>query len=195
MKIASRILPVLIVLGVALAMRSQADGEAEGIVLCRHRGADGRGARPIDLAAIERNYRSIASEAARGFREFEVQVAKKPGLRRRTGLRSCEANEKRTVRLSETVPPEHRKRTLYFVHARRGGGRPSILPDRFPEGAEVFVLDADSAEDVALLSQTIRRRVTLASAEFAKAVGVRCADGRVTFSADGRSARVEERVP
>jgi hypothetical protein len=101
----------------------------------------------------------------------------------------------RTARLEETVPVRYRKRTLYFVRAVQSGARPAILPRPLPQAAEVFVVEADRLAEVSALARTLGRRVTLATAEFARAVGVRCADSRVTFSEDGTSALVYEEVP
>jgi|GEM_PF-5703457 len=195
MRTTSWLVPILVVVATAVAMRSQAQEQRPRLEVCRHTDADGRGSRVTDLRAMERKYKSIAEETGRKFRDFEARVTKARSIRHRSGIGACGANDERVVRLEETVPSEHRKRTLYFVHARRDVARPAILPERLLEGAEIFVLKAESAEELSLLVKAVRRRVTLASAEFAKAVGVRCADARVTFSADGRSATVQEVAP
>jgi hypothetical protein len=111
------------------------------------------------------------------------------------GLGGCRVRGDRTVSLDETVPARYRSRTLFFVRAPRGGARPGILPGTLPATAEVFVLEAERLRDVTSLARMLGRRVTLASAEFARAVGARCADSRITFTEDGATALVHEEAP
>lgn len=168
------------------------DEKPERFHVVRLREADGTGAREIDLARIGATQAKTAEFIRASITGMRSRVEEARFSGHRAGLPACAAAGERVVALAETVPPAFRRHVLYFVRAPRGGGRPSVLPAALPEPSAVFVLEAASLADVGALAKTLRRRVTLASAEFARAMGVRCADARVEFSADGRSARVRE---
>lgn len=179
-------------LAAILAARAE-DGNQ--VVVCRHAGADGRISTKVDLEDLERKYRAIEKETAKAI----AKGAKKaPPLEEKgvsAGLPRARAREERTVDLAETVPALYRGLTLYFVTARADGELPAILPRDLAREAEVFVVEAADLEDVAKLSRTLGRRVSVATAEFARAFGVRARDARVTFTTDGRKAAILEEGP
>ncbi len=183
--------------GVALAVWLSAEAQ-EGksrIEVCRHRHVDGRASDPVDLTAVARLYRSTAAEVENAVKSGISGIAQTRLGGHHSGLRSCSASRERIVHLRAPVPPQLRKATLYFLRAPRGGLRPPVLPASLPQGAEVFVLDADSMKDAIALSKALGRRVTLATREFAQALGVECAPSRVTFDEGGRSSIVLEAIP
>ncbi len=183
---------------IAAAILLRAEGQETGhgkTVVCRHASADGRGSARIDLARVERGYRAVASETSTAFRSFREKAARATLGAHRSALPRAATAETRDVALPEIVPPAYRRLTLYFVSIPRGGGRPAILPKDLPREAEIFALEAESMEDVAALAKLLGRRVTLATAPFARALGVRARDARVTISEDGKIAHVSEEAP
>ena len=184
--------PALAALLVAGVLAAQAQEPDRGFSVVTVRAAEGLRGRPIDLRRIAEHQARMADLARGAFVGMgrRVELAKVQG--HRSGLPGCERRAERTVRLAEPVPVRFRGSTLYFVSTGRGGLRPGLLPGTLPEGASVFVLESASLNDVIMLAKTLRSRVPLASAEFARAMGVRCADAVVTFSGDGRTAHVRE---
>lgn len=161
----------------------------------RARAADGLGAERVDLGALDREYRAMTGRLREEIREAarSVEKAKLGGYR--SGLPSCSTSREREVVPARPLPRELSRAPLYFVRVDPGGGRPRILPAELPRGAEVLALEADSLADAGSLSRALGWRVTLASAEFARALGVRCANAEVTVSADGRTLRIREETP
>jgi len=188
---------VIAVMGVLVWRSVDAQDGGPKFVVCRHRLADGRDARRVDLAAVERLYRGVARETADALTGLARHVAPREVTRiaHDTRLKSCFGARERVVTLAERVPEKFRNLDLWFVTVPRGGTRPRALPDTLPAGAEILVLRADSLEDVARLARSLDRRVSFATAEFARAVGVECADAHVTFTSDGRAAVVREVRP
>lgn len=166
----------------------------ERIEVVRLRQAEGTGVRPAELGRVEAAQRAAADllRARIGGMKTRVEEARFSG--HRTGLPGCRAHGERVVTLAQVVPEAYRGWVLYFVRAPRGGGRPSILPERLPEPSAVFVLEAASLADVGALSKILGGRVTLASEDFARAMGARCGDARVEFARDGRTALVREEL-
>lgn len=179
----------------AFLLRAEAQEDSTRVEVCRHRAADGHGSDRIDVARLGEEYRKIEGRLSKTFAKAAARIEEAKVKGHHSGLRACEARGQKTVRLSEEVPPKFRRGTFYFVRAPRGGGRPRILPSPPGEEIEVFVVDAESLEDVALLSKTLGRRVNVAAAELARAFGVACANARVEPSADGCTATVYEEAP
>jgi len=182
-------------IALAFLLRAEAQEDATRIEVCRHRTADGRGADKVDLARLGEEYRKVENRLSKEFAKAATRVEEAKLKGHHSGLRACGVRRERTVRLPQEIPPQFRRRTFYFVRVPRGGGRPAILPAAPPREAEVFVVEAESLGDVALLSKTLGRRVNVAGAELARAFGVDCANARVEPSADGSSATVYEEAP
>jgi hypothetical protein len=182
----------------ALAVWVAASGQEAKprLEVCRHPGADGKAAQAVDLRQIEAWHRELLRGTQKALKSF---VGRAQGMKDRGHhalVRSCSAQGMREIRLEETVPPRFRGLTAYFVRAPRGGARESpILSASLPDQAQVFVVEAESLADVAALSKRLGRRVSLATKEFAQALGVTCTDARVTFSEDGRRSTVWEVAP
>lgn len=189
--------PALIVLAavvLALVLRSEAQDDTPRVEVCRHRAADGWGADRIDLARLVEERRTVEGRLSKAFAREAARVEEAKTKGHHTGLPACRARRQRTVQLPQEVPPQFRRGTFYFVRVPRNG-QPSILPAALPEEAEVFVVDAQTLQDVTALSRAVGRRVNLAGAELARAFGVDCANARVEPSVDGRSATVYEEAP
>lgn len=187
--------PAAAALLAAWVLAAQAQEGRPRIAVTHAGEAEGRGARTVDLRRFEDHHRKTADLARHAIAGLGRRVEEVKASGHRAGLPGCAARKERSVRLAEPVPAKFRNAMLYFVRARAAGIRPAIMPAALPEGATVFVLEAAALGDVALLAKTLRTRVTLSSAEFARAMGVECADARVTFSADGTTAFVQEERP
>jgi hypothetical protein len=188
-------LPAVLSATWALSLSHAQGGEGIRLEVSRVTAADGSGGSPVDLGKIQTGYDRSQELLRKKAASMVLRTRELKADGHHAGLPSCRTGGEHEVRLKETVPPRFRSLTLYFVRIPRGGTRPGILPGSLPEEAEVFVLDAGSLSDVAELSRTLRRRVSLASKEFAQAMGVDCTEARVTFSTDGRNSTVREGAP
>lgn len=188
-------IPAALAAILAVSFSHAQEGKGTRIDVSRRVAADGTGASPADLGRIQAGYDRTRELLRKKAASMVVRTRELRAEGHHAGLPSCRAREEHEKRLKETVPPRFRSLTLYFVRIPRGGARPGILPETLPQEAEVFVLETDSLSDVAELSRTLRRRVSLATREFAQAMGVGCVDSRVTFSSDGAVSTVREGAP
>ncbi len=182
-----------LVIGVAVAHaqeRPRADFQVSRVPQ-----ADGGGARSADLRRIEIAYDRTKAEAQKKIASMVVRAKAMKEEGHHAEIPSCRVRGERTVTLVEKVPERFRGLTLYFVRIPKGGARPRVLPETLAASAEVFVLETSSLDDVATLSRILGKRVSLATKEFAAALGVRCGDAQVTFTSDGAGAAVTEISP
>lgn len=179
----------------ALWFAAEARGGPGGLDVRRDRAIDGSGGAALDLRDLDRGYGELERRVRSALERLPERLGETRLAGHHAGLPSARARRSRAVALPQAVPERIRPLALYFVAVPRGGGRPMILPRDLPAACEVFALEAASLDDVAALSRLLRRRVTLATAEFASALGVAGPDARVAFSPDGRTATVNEEVP
>jgi hypothetical protein len=187
--------PAAVALVLAMAIAQAQELPRPRFEVSRASAADGTAARAADLRNIEASYLRTRAIAQKNVASMVVRAREMKEEGHHAGLPSCRGPGERTIPLAETVPPRFRALTLYFVRIPKGGARPRILPETLPESAEVFVLETASLTDVATLSRILARRVSLASKDFARALGVGCADARVIFSTDGKYSTVTEVAP
>lgn len=179
----------------AVSFSHAQEGKRARVDVSRRAAADGTGGAPADLGKVQAGYDRMRERLRKKAASMIARTRELKAEGHHAGLPSCRARGEHETRLKETVPPRFRSLTLYFVRIPKGGARPGILPETLPREAEVFVLETDSLSDVAELSRTLRRRVSLATREFAQALGVGCVDARVAFSADGATGAVREGAP
>lgn len=179
----------------AAALAGAQDMRKAELLVERRPEADGREATPFEPGKVAAHYERTKTALGKAVSELQARVGEVRERGYDAGLAGCRIRTDRSVRLREAVPEPYQSRALYFVRVPRSGSRPGLLPPILPKDAEVFILQADRLSQAAALSRALGRRVTLARAEFANAVGVRCADARVTFSEDGRTALVHEEAP
>jgi len=187
--------PAALALVIGVAVAHAQERPRSGFQVIRVPQADGTGARAVDLRKIEIAYERTKAETQKKVSALVVRAREMKEDGHRTGLPSCRTRSERQVTLVEQVPERFRSLTLYFVRLPKGGGRPRILPESLPASAEVFVLETSSLDDVATLSRILGKRVSLATKDFAAALGVRCGDAQVTFTSDGAGAAVTEVSP
>jgi hypothetical protein len=166
---------------------------AEDAALCGawHR-ATGE-ALPLDLERVQRAYADLKGRVTKSLnaalRSQPAQDLKKPYD---AGLPACREDARRTL----SLPPEQgralRGRRFYFVRALSPSqvSLPAEI-ERDP-GAQIFIVRARSLGDLPEIAQRLGRPVSLGSADFARTLGLGCANGWVRISEKGDSALVQE---
>ncbi len=166
--------------------------EESGVPLCErwHRG-EGE-TTPLDLLAVKAAYAKLKKKLEASLTGLEVDARGAFDRPIKSRLPSCTRIASRTEKVPKGIDARFRGRTLYFLAAPRP--ERVRLPEeiaRNPE-AEVFVLDGPNLRDVAGLAKTLTRPVRLATAEFARALGVRCANTRVFIPEKGDTLDLHE---
>jgi len=195
------LLPAVLAVGLFLIVpsvsRSQTESsptrtKPEDAVLCDawHRGSGETV--PLDLARVKRAYEGLK---ARVTRALEVENPK-PSVDLRqpydTGLPACKGESTRTAKVTPEKGARMKGRVLYFV-AVGDPARIAIPPEveRDPS-VQVLVLRARSLGDLPEIAKRFGRPVNLAGPDFAKALGVRCANSWVKFSEKGDELEIRE---
>ena len=179
---------VSVAMGVALAtwFAAEARDESARIDICRHRKADGRRWSRVDLRDLDRRYRNLARQGKARVEQSAARV-----LRHDAKHPACRRAGSRTIQFPQPLPGRARGATFYFIRIPKRG-LPRIVPRTLPRRSAVFALNAGSAGELARVSKGLGVRISLANREFARALGVRCADTRVVVSRDGRTAALYE---
>lgn len=155
-----------------------------------HRGGGETAA--VDLAAVRRAYKDLAAQVTRSVDRLAVDVSNQFEQPYDAGLPACRGQSVRAGSLSVDRGARFRGRVLYFAAAP--------TPETFtlpPEidvdpRAEILILQTRKLKHVAELSKRLKRPVSLASAEFAKTLGVTCANTRVKISEKGDGLELHE---
>jgi hypothetical protein len=155
-----------------------------------HRGA-GESSR-VDLGAVRDAYKDLAAQLEKPLERTRADFI--PDLDRPydAGLPACRGDVSR----SEPIAPEKagrlRGRVLYFAAATRGGLLD--LPDEILSNprAEILILRVAALKDFREISRRAGRPVSLAGAEFAQSLGVRCTGTVVTLSEKGDALLLRE---
>jgi hypothetical protein len=195
------ILPAALAVGLFLVVpsdsRSQAEpaqarSKPEEAVLCDtwHRGSGETV--PLDLARVRRAYEGLKSRVSRAF-EAQNQAAA-PDLRKPydVGLPACGGDATRTAKVPLEKGARVRGRAFYFASV--GDPERFVLPaevERDPS-VQVLVLRTRSLGDLPEIARRFSRPISLAGGDFAKALGVRCANTWVKFSEKGDEIEIRE---
>lgn len=147
---------------------------------------------PLDLARVKRAYLDLKNRLARTLEAPRPEVAidlKKPYD---VGLPACREDRVRTEPLSRDLGTRFRGRALYFA-AVSAAGRLALPPEveRDPR-IEILVLRAGSLGDLPGIATSLGRPVGLGTAEFAKALGVRCVNTWIKISEKGDALELHE---
>lgn len=150
-----------------------------------HRGGGETSA--VDLGAVKRAYQDLAAGVRRSVDHLAVDVSKDLDRPYDSGIPACRADASRTQPLGRDQVARLRGRIFYFASA--------IDPDAFvlpleiekDPRAEILILRARALKDIPEISRRLGRPVSLGSAEFAKALGVRCSNTwlKVAEKSDG----------
>lgn len=195
------LLPAVLAVGLFLLVpsvtRSQAESapartKPEDAVLCDtwHRGSGETVL--LDLARVKRAYEGLQ---ARVTRALEAEPPR-PSVDLRqpydTGLPACKGESTRTAKVAPEKGARMKGRVLYFV-AVGDPSRIEVPPEveRDPS-VQVLVLRVRSLGDLPEIAKRFGRPVNLAGSDFAKVLGVRCANSWVKFSEKGDEIEIRE---
>jgi hypothetical protein len=200
-ELSSFAIPGLVAAGLYFALpadsRSQGERKAareisEPAPLCGewHRGAGQTTA--VDLLEIKRAYSGMKARVAQALDRRGDVPAPDLGRAYDAGLPACRGDAMRTEVLPTVRGARFRGRTLTFLSAS-DLGRLALPPEveRTP-GAEILIVKVRSLKDLPEIAQRLGRPVSLASAEFAKALGVRCANTWLKISEKGDAIELHE---
>lgn len=186
---------VLLLAGTILAGTLPDDGKeaAESLpALCDGWHKSGGGTDPIDLGEVERACRGLKSAFERGVaqapKDFEAFLSRP----HRVGLPACRGSGYREEKLKVDAPPGLAGRLLYFASLTDPGSFrvPREILDA--EGSVILLLDAKRTADIGKLAGRIGKPVYLASADLARALGVRCSGTLVRISEKGDTLELRE---
>jgi hypothetical protein len=156
-----------------------------------HRGAGETSA--LDLVAVKRAYAALKAQVERSLDRLKEEV-REPDLARPfdAGLPACRGDEMRSVALDPAKGLRVRGKVLYFLAA----GDPSrvTLPPEIEKNpaAELLVVRVRSLKDLPEVSRSLGRPASLAGGDFARALGVRCANTWLKISEKGDAVELHE---
>ncbi len=155
-----------------------------------HRG--GGDTENIDLGAIKRAYSDLARTVAQSLDRKLPPASIDLDRPWSAGLPACRGEATRTEPIDAGKGGRFAKRTLYFVSAQD----PSrvLLPPEVAKDpdAQILVVLARSFKDLPKIAENLGRPVSLGSAPFARALGVRCANTWLKISEKGDEVELHE---
>jgi hypothetical protein len=192
--------PALLALSLVLLFRApdssaaaQADPQVREVPrLCERPHEDQGEVRRIDLAVLTRGYEDLKSRMEVAFSRATMEAGRTLAGGYESGLPACRARALREIELERLVPPALRGKKLYFARAH-DPARIDLLPAL--EGTKdllVFILSASEVRNLAGVSKALDRPVSLASAEFARSLGVRCGNTWLEVDGEGRKVVLHE---
>ena len=148
--------------------------------------------RALDLPLLRGRYGELKRALEASFDRPQIDPSRMLEEPYDAGLPACTRRGERQETFARPVPPGLRGRRLYFLRAP-DPSRVS-LPEELARGPapEVFLLSAPRVRDVALVSKNLRMSVSLAGADFARSLGVRCASTWLLIREDGNGAFLVE---
>ena len=155
-----------------------------------HRG--GGDSQPIDLDAVRRSYRELASKLDSSLAKVQAEAPKLLDRPHRTGLAKCVRPAVRIEKLAGGGDGRLAQQRFYFGALGDPERFRLPAPIESDPGALVFLLECARLRDVGDLSRRLGRPVHLATEVFAKALGVGCAGSRVQVSEKGDEVEIHE---
>jgi hypothetical protein len=171
---------------------SRARGKPEDAVLCEtwHR-ATGETV-PLDLTRVKRAYLDLKTRVTRALDSENSAPALDLRKPYDAGLPACGGEDTRTKAVPQEKGARVKGRAFYF--AAVGDPARFVLPpevERDPS-VQVLILRTRSLGDLPEIAKRFGRPVNLSSQEFAKSLGVRCANTWVKFSEKGDEIEIRE---
>lgn len=161
--------------------------------VCRHAELDHGAAQRTDLAAVRRAYATLKKDLEKTLVGQKAKAMEVLDLAHDSGLPRCGFGGKRSATLPEALPVQFRSRTFYFLRLDGGfEGVPWEGEIAEDARAEILVLAAKRPADAGNLAKRLKRPVTFATAELAKALGVTCGPAKVTVGENGRDLVIQE---
>ena len=195
------ILPAALAIGLFLivpsdsrsqAESSQARSKPEDAVVCDtwHRGSGETV--PLHLARVKRAYEALKARVSRSLETENREPAMDLRKPYDVGLPACGGDATRTAKVPGEKGTRVRGRAFYFASV--GDPARFVLPpevERDPS-VQVLILRTRSLGDLPEIARRFSRPISLAGAEFAKSLGVRCANTWVKFSEKGDEIEIRE---
>jgi hypothetical protein len=169
---------------------ARAKGEAAELCGAWHRGSGETV--PLDLSRVKRAYQALKDRLAQTLDTPRPEVAKLEKKPYDAGLPACREDGVRTVPLPRELGIRFRGRLLYFVSVGALGHL--ALPPEVEKdpGAQILVVRAGSLGDLPEIAKELGRPVGLGTREFAKSLGVRCANTWLRISEKGDALELHE---
>ncbi len=198
---AGTILPAALAIGLFVIVpsdsRSQADSsqvrsKPEDAVLCDtwHRGSGETV--PLDLARVKRAYEGLKARVSRPLETENREPAMDLRKPYDVGFPACGGDSTRTAKVPLEKGTRVRGRAFYFASV--GDPARFLLPPEVERDSsvQVLILRTRTLGDLPEIAKRFGRPISLAGAEFAKALGVRCANTWVKFSEKGDEIEIRE---
>lgn len=171
-----------------------ADGakKIEAAPLCDqwHRGSGP--AAPLDLDVIKRAYGDLKTRVAKSLDRAVAAPAQGLDQAYDAGLPTCRGEATRTQVLPPAQASRFRGKLIFFVSVA-DPGRLHLPPEiEADQGAEILVVRTRHLSDLPEIARRLGRPVSLGTAEFAKALGVRCASTWLRISEKGEGSELHE---
>jgi hypothetical protein len=194
-------LPALLAAGLFFALpadsRSQGDQteaakKTEAASLCDqwHRGSGATS--PLDLDAIKRAYADLKTRVTKSLGAAIAVPKQDLGQPYDEGLPACRGEATRTQALPPDQVSRFRGKLIYFVSVP-DPGRLRLPPEiEASPSAAILILGARHLSDLPEIARRLGRPVSLGTAEFAKALGVRCANTWLRISEKGEGSELHE---
>jgi hypothetical protein len=141
---------------------------------------------------VKRAYQALASSVGRSVDHLAIDLSKDLDRPYDSGLPACRAEGSRAQPLGRGQVARLRGRVLYFASAAAPDAL--ALPPEIEKDprAEILILRARALKDIPEIGRRLGRPVSLASAEFAKALGVRCLNTWLKISENGDGLDLHE---
>jgi hypothetical protein len=175
--------------------RAQAPKKTEAAPLCDewHRGSGATA--PLDLDVVKQAYADLKTRVAKSLGgATAVAPPDLPDKNRSydTGLPACRGEATRTQALPAALTSRFPGKLLYFISAS-DLGRLRLPPEiEHSQAAEILVVRASHLADLPEIARRLGRPVSLGTAEFAKALGIRCANTWLRISEKGEGSELHE---
>lgn len=155
-----------------------------------HRGAGETS--PLDLGAVKKAYGALRDQVARAIDRAKGEVASPLDRPYDAGFPACRGEDVRTEAIPSGKGARLRGRTFYFALA--GDPARFTLPPEVAAdpSAQIILLRVRSLEDLPAISRAAGRPVSLAGADFAKVLGVRCVNTWLRVSENGDAIELHE---
>jgi len=175
--------------------RAETPKKTESAPLCDewHRGSGATS--PLDLDEVKRAYADLKTRVAKSL--DGARAVAQPDLPDKNrsydaGLPACRGEATRTQALPAALASRFPGKLLYFVSAS-DLGRLRLPPEiEGNPAAEILIVRASHLADLPEIARRLGRPVSLGTAEFAKALGVRCANTWLRISEKGEGCELHE---
>jgi hypothetical protein len=155
-----------------------------------HRGGGESAA--VDLAAVRSAYRDLARGVGQSLDRSLGELSKELTEPYDAGLPACLREASRNEPLDAAKGALYPGRMLYFVAPSRTGEIDLPLEVEKNPRAEILLTRVNSLRDLPQIRERLGRPVSLASAAFAKSLGVRCSNTWIKISEKGDAIELHE---